>query len=204
MTDGSATARGRLEGNATSRAEGSGVTDRTTSRVKRLVQYVEANPIYVPNGRPAVVERTSDGMWEQVVFPSAVPATREDVELMTEWFRDMLSSVEVGAPPEEASADELSEAALWVHRVAFEELRRQVEAECHERAQLLSFVWDNYHQLAELRAGLKHEDHIRQARTPFPVTSLSISLLLSLSLPLSALSLSSLALSLPLSLVTLS
>ena len=51
----------------------------------------------------------------------------------------------------ERSPRELADAALWLYSVGFEELQRQVGAECSDRAVLLGALWEHCFALVELR-----------------------------------------------------
>ncbi len=59
---------------------------------------------------------------------------------------------------------ELTNTALWIYTVAFEELRRGLAVQCKDRAQLLGALWQQYTGLVETRAGLVQEDALAAAK----------------------------------------
>jgi hypothetical protein len=138
--------------------------------VRRLVSFVDSSPIYVPQDGASSTEFTEDRQWEQTVFPSLKPNRREDIQLLERWLEAMLADLSIELPkvPRRggeggaAAAEELGEAALWVYRVAFEEIRRQVELQCRDRAALLTRVWDHFFLLVELRSGMRYEDQLSE------------------------------------------
>lgn len=102
------------------------------------------------------------------------PRSREEVALLQAWLQDMMAQVAAhaaGGPPPtppgdtaaaaaampagglpgEQAAGDLADAALWVFGLAFEELQRQVGAECGDRGALLGGLWHHATGLVELR-----------------------------------------------------
>ena len=136
--------------------------------IRRLVHFVDTSPIFVPQEGASATAFTEDRQWEQTVFPSARPKRREDVLLLERWLEAMLADLSIEMPrvpghgTDAGATEELGEAALWVYRVAFEELRRQVELQCRDRASLLARVWDHFFLLVELRNGLRYEEQLAE------------------------------------------
>jgi hypothetical protein len=138
--------------------------------VRRLVSFVDSSPIYVPQEGASNTTFTEDRQWEQTVFPSLKPNRRADIQLLERWLEAMLADLSIELPrvpgggggEDGGAAEELGEAALWVYRVAFEEIRRQVELQCRDRASLLTRVWDHFFLLIELRSGMRYEDQLSE------------------------------------------
>ena len=130
--------------------------------------FVDSSPIYVPQEGASNTTFTEDRQWEQTVFPSLKPNRRQDIQLLERWLEAMLADLSIELPrvpgggDDGAAAEELGEAALWVYRVAFEEIRRQVELQCRDRAALLTRVWDHFFLLVELRSGMRYEDQLSE------------------------------------------
>lgn len=62
-----------------------------------------------------------------------------------------------------ARVRKLTNEALWVYRLAFEEVIRQVSRHSHERAETLGRVWEHFFQLIELRSDLRKEEELSSA-----------------------------------------
>ena len=60
---------------------------------------------------------------------------------------------------------------MWIYRVAFDELTRQVSSQCRDRGALLAKVWDHFFSIVEMRAGLRYEGLVTEARERAHVTS---------------------------------
>ena len=61
-------------------------------------------------------------------------------------------------------AEAAAEGALWIYRVAFDELTEQVRRQCRDRGALLAKVWDHFFSVVEARAGLRYESLVADAR----------------------------------------
>ena len=68
------------------------------------------------------------------------------------------------SPPAQNSPLDLTNTALWVYTVAFDELRREVGLQCRDRAQLLGALWRHCMGLVEARAGLLAEAALQAAK----------------------------------------
>ena len=70
-----------------------------------------------------------------------------------------------------SDAEATAEGALWIYRVAFDELTRQVSSQCRDRGALLAKVWDHFFSIVEMRAGLRYEGLVTEARERALATS---------------------------------
>lgn len=61
----------------------------------------------------------------------------------------------------------MSDAALWLYGIAFEELQRHVAVECRERAQVLACLWEHCCCLTQLRCTVQYESLLAQSRQGF-------------------------------------
>ena len=73
--------------------------------------------------------------------------------------------------PHGSDAEATAEGALWIYRVAFDELTRQVTSQCRDRGALLAKVWDHFFSIVEMRAGLRYEGLVTEARERALATS---------------------------------
>lgn len=145
--------------------------------VKKLVTYTETHPIYIPEARAAggAIEVTKDMQFRTTVFPNLKPSRREDAALLQSWLADLLSSLSATVKdrvvPPGANLDDLTQgtpeaaadAAMWVYTVAFEELKRQVQMQCREKAEMLQLLWGHFFTLVELRCSTRYEREIQEA-----------------------------------------
>ena len=65
------------------------------------------------------------------------------------------------------SDNDLTNAAIWVYGIAFDELRRQIATESKDRAELLAATWDHFFSLVELRTALQYEKSLSDAEHMF-------------------------------------
>ncbi|GMH45918.1 hypothetical protein BSKO_13881 [Bryopsis sp. KO-2023] len=139
--------------------------------VRKLVKYTETHPLYVPETRTSEIKVTPGEGWSKTVFPSRQPDRREDIHLLSHWLTDMMKQLEVTAIYEEKQdsdvAEDLANAAVWIYKMAFQELSRQIATECQDRAELLSYLWDQFFTLAELKSAIGHENELAKAQREY-------------------------------------
>lgn len=109
------------------------------------------------------------------MFPNLRPTRREDTHLLQHWLGELLAGLSAtvkgrlvppGSDPNtvtQGSPEVLSDAALWVYTVAFEELRRQVHLQCKEKGELMQLLWQHFFNLVELRAASRYEREVQEA-----------------------------------------
>lgn len=159
------------------RDEETGLVNGQDAWVRKLVAYVNADPLPVALGEPDHV--AADGWYERVAFPREDPTSRRDITVIEHWLSDMLSQIATDVPPEpesflsEATGEgvdrlkRLTEEALWVFRLAFEELESQISRQSHERGEVLARVWDHFFKIIELRSVLQREETMRGVSRAF-------------------------------------
>ncbi|KAK8891661.1 hypothetical protein M9Y10_028881 [Tritrichomonas musculus] len=108
-------------------------------------------PLKPGTGSLNVNERT----WHTQIFPTEAGVSRDEVTMLEEWLNQVLEK-----NLEESGNDFLTLAAnarRWFG-ITYDELCRQVNSECPERAQLMSSIWKRYQELFQRVAQLHEEE----------------------------------------------
>ena len=80
--------------------------------------------------------------WDYKVFPSRLPASRQDVLLLREWLAEESARFSQKVPHEERQdAFLFAKRAQALYGRAFHELTRQVTVHCEERGSLMADIW---------------------------------------------------------------
>lgn len=96
----------------------------------------------------------TENKWRTQVFPTESGTSRTEVEMLGEWLNQVLEKNQ----NETKNPHQLAENARHWYEIAYEELCRQITAECPERAQLLSSIWHRYQSLFARVAQLHEEE----------------------------------------------
>lgn len=151
--------------------------DRPPAWVERLVAFVDDAPVF----------RTAAGVSDGDAGHPGAACTRETIGALERWVDASVRRVcrdGGGDAAERANrapahphaggfarpsfdsfdAEAAAEGALWIYRVAFDELTEQVRRQCRDRGSLLAKVWDHFFSVVEARAGLRYESLVADAR----------------------------------------
>jgi len=156
--------------------------DRPPAWVERLVAFVDDAPVF----------RTTAGVSDGDAGHPGAACTRETIGALERWVDASVRRVcrDGGGDASERAnrapahphnfithgggfarpsfdsfdAEAAAEGALWIYRVAFDELTEQVRRQCRDRGALLAKVWDHFFSVVEARAGLRYESLVADAR----------------------------------------
>ena len=143
--------------------------DTTPPWVRRLVEFVDDAPVFCTGERGGGNAREEVCALERWVDTSVARAGATDEGTKEEGIHE-----EEGIHkkyPLGSDAEATAEGALWIYRVAFDELTRQVASQCRDRGALLAKVWDHFFSIVEMRAGLRYEGLVTEARERALATS---------------------------------
>ena len=144
--------------------------DTTPPWVRRLVEFVDDAPVFHTGGNA----REEVCALERWVDTSVARAGGTDEGIHKEEGTHEEEGIHKKYPhgsDAEATAEATAEGALWIYRVAFDELTSQVASQCRDRGALLAKVWDHFFSIVEMRAGLRYEGLVTEARERAHVTS---------------------------------
>lgn len=116
-------------------------------------EVISPTPLKPGTGSLNVNEKT----WHTQIFPTESGQSRDEVTMLEEWLNQVLEK-----NLEESGDDFLSMAAnarRWFG-ITYDELCRQVNSECPERAQLMSSIWKRYQELFQRVAQLHEEERL--------------------------------------------
>ena len=114
-------------------------------------EVISPTPLKPGTGSLNVNEKT----WHTQIFPTESGQSRDEVTMLEEWLNQVLEK-----NLEESGDDFLTMAAnarRWFG-ITYDELCRQVNSECPERAQLMSSIWKRYQELFQRVAQLHEEE----------------------------------------------
>ena len=144
--------------------------DTTPPWVRRLVEFVDDAPVFHTGGNA----REEVCALERWVDTSVARAGGTDEGIHKEEGTHEEEGIHKKYPhgsDAEATAEATAEGALWIYRVAFDELTSQVASQCRDRGALLAKVWDHFFSIVEMRAGLRYEGLVTEARERALATS---------------------------------
>ncbi|GMH44706.1 hypothetical protein BSKO_12658 [Bryopsis sp. KO-2023] len=85
-----------------------------------------------------------DKAWLASVFPTHLPASREDVMRLREYTEARISQLEDEAERNGNSLTNYAEEAIRLYTMGFQELTRQVSLQCVERGRLMADLWASH------------------------------------------------------------
>ena len=153
--------------------------DKPPAWVERLVAFVDDAPVFRTRGGgadggasgPGACTRETIGALERWVDASVERVCREGGDASRRANRAP-AHPHGGGPFDDTlddssdsfDAEAAAEGALWIYRVAFDELTDEVRRQCRDRGKLLAKVWDHFFSVVEARAGLRYESLVADAR----------------------------------------
>jgi chromosome segregation ATPase len=138
--------------------------------VRRLVEFVDDAPVFRTGASGGGNAREQVRALERWVDTSVARAGATDEGTKEEGTHEEGEGIQKKYP-HGSDAEATAEGALWIYRVAFDELTRQVSSQCRDRGALLAKVWDHFFSIVEMRAGLRYEGLVTEARERAHVTS---------------------------------
>jgi chromosome segregation ATPase len=138
--------------------------------VRRLVEFVDDAPVFRTGASGGGNAREQVCALERWVDTSVARAGATDEGTKEEGTHEEGEGIQKKYP-HGSDAEATAEGALWIYRVAFDELTRQVSSQCRDRGALLAKVWDHFFSIVEMRAGLRYEGLVTEARERAHVTS---------------------------------
>ena len=144
--------------------------DTTPPWVRRLVEFVDDAPVFRTGASGGGNAREQVCALERWVDTSIARAGATDEGTKEEGTHEEGEGIQKKYP-HGSDAEATAEGALWIYRVAFDELTRQVASQCRDRGALLAKVWDHFFSIVEMRAGLRYEGLVTEARERALATS---------------------------------
>ena len=144
--------------------------DTTPPWVRRLVEFVDDAPVFRTGERGGGNAREQVCALERWVDTSVARAGGTDEGTKEEEGTHEEEGIQKKYP-HGSDAEATAEGALWIYRVAFDELTSQVASQCRDRGALLAKVWDHFFSIVEMRAGLRYEGLVTEARERALATS---------------------------------
>ena len=144
--------------------------DTTPPWVRRLVEFVDDAPVFHTGERGGGNAREEVCALERWVDTSVARAGGTDDGTKEGEGTHEGEGIHKKYP-HGSDAEATAEGALWIYRVAFDELTRQVASQCRDRGALLAKVWDHFFSIVEMRAGLRYEGLVTEARERALATS---------------------------------
>ena len=157
--------------------------DEPPAWVERLVAFVDDAPVFRTGGGggggggggadgapgPGARTRETIGALERWVDASVERVCREGGDASRRANRAPAHPTRNVGPSDDSfddsfDAEAAAEGALWIYRVAFDELTDEVRRQCRDRGALLAKVWDHFFSVVEARAGLRYEALVADAR----------------------------------------
>ena len=144
--------------------------DTTPPWVRRLVEFVDDAPVFRTGASGGGNAREQVCALERWVDTSVARAGATDEGTKEEGIHEEGEGIHKKYP-HGSDAEATAEGALWIYRVAFDELTSQVASQCRDRGALLAKVWDHFFSIVEMRAGLRYEGLVTEARERALATS---------------------------------
>ena len=155
--------------------------DEPPAWVERLVAFVDDAPVFRTGGGggggggadgapgPGARTRETIGALERWVDASVERVCREGGDASRRANQAPAHPTRNRGPFDDSfddsfDAEAAAEGALWIYRVAFDELTDEVRRQCRDRGALLAKVWDHFFSVVEARAGLRYEALVADAR----------------------------------------